>query len=244
MMKFSSIPLIFLAIAGFWVWATESAYSRHKITARQRKSIWLWLLALALWGAMTTSLAVSGFYRSEVFLNLLPGFWVPLAPVLISLILLLIWPRLRSALFEVTAQTSPRAFMLLHAVRIAAIGGVFKAHQGLLPPSFAYPIGIPDLLFGLLSLLLALNYPRIAPDRRTIIAWNGLGMLSLMAAPVLMQMGLPGPLYVFQTQPDARSLFDFPMVLAPTLVVTWMFFINAWHSYVLWRYTATPAART
>jgi hypothetical protein len=120
-------------------------------------------------------------------------------------------------------------------MRIAAIGGVVKAANGILPQSFVYPIGIPDLMFGLLSLALALSYSRQRYSATTLIRWNLLGMAVLMAAPVLMQLGLPGPLHILNSQPDARTLFEFPMVLAPTLVVTLLFFLNGWHAWVLWR---------
>lgn len=38
-------------------------------------------------------------------------------------------------------------------------------------------------------------------------------MAVLIAAPLLMQLGLPGPFYVLDAQPDARVLFEFPIVL-------------------------------
>ena len=100
--------------------------------------------------------------------------------------------------------------------------------------SFVLPVGVPDLLFGSLSLLLMLSYGKTGNSRRALIGWNLLALAVLAAAPALMQMGLPGPLYVFSTQPDARALFEFPMVLAPTLVVTLLFFMNGWHAFVLW----------
>lgn len=234
-MKFSSVPLLFVAIVAFWVWAGRTSARRGEVTARQARAVHVWLGLLAAWAVVTTLLATSGAYRSEAFYALLPGLWVPLAPVALSLALLWTWPTFRSALWTLTTGTSPRAFLWLHAMRIGAIGGVIKGTQGLLPESFAYPIGIPDLLFGLLSLALALSYRRLRPGRTALIAWNLAGMGVLMSAPIFMQLGLPGRFYMFTAQPDATALFEFPMVLAPTLVVTLLFFTNGWHAITLWR---------
>lgn len=234
-MKFSSVPLLFAVIVAFWLWAARSALRRGEITAGHERSVHVWLGLLAAWGVVTTLLATSGAYRAESFYALLPGLWVPLAPVALSLGLLSLWPTFRDALWALTTNTSPRAFLWLHATRIAAIGGVIKGTQGLLPASFAFPIGIPDLIFGLISLVLALRYHRLRPSRTALIAWNLAGMGVLMSAPIFMQLGLPGRFYTFTAQPDATALFEFPMVLAPTLVVTLLFFTNGWHAFTLWR---------
>lgn len=234
-MKFSSVPLLCVVIGIFWIWAARAAERRGEIAAGHAHAIHAWLGLLAAWAVATAMLATSGTYKSETFYALLPGLWVPLAPVALSLALLWIWPTFRSALSLVTTGTSPRAFLWLHALRIAAIGGVIKGTQGLLPASFAFPIGIPDMIFGVLSLVMALAYHRLRPGKAVLIAWNLAGMGVLMSAPVFMQLGLPGRFYTFTAQPDATALFEFPMVLAPTLVVTLLFFTNGWHAFTLWR---------
>lgn len=233
-MTFSSIPLIFLSITAFWIWAALEARRRGNIASAHVRAIFIWLAVLAAWGGVTATLAIQGGYRSASFYQWWPGLWVPLAPVLISMVLLAGWPTFRTAAWVVTRTTSPRAFLFVQAIRIAAIGGIFKAMHGLLPASFVYPVGIPDFAYGLLSLVLAITYGRDGYGARTLIGWNLLGMTVLLSAPVLMQLGLPGPVHVLRATPDARALFEFPMVLAPTLVVTWLFFINGWHALVLW----------
>ncbi len=244
-MKFSSIPILFLAICIYWAWAARDAGRRGDIASAHVRAIYIWLASLTAWGLVSTELAIQGIYASDEFYRLFPGFWVPLAPVMLSVTLLAVWPTFRAALRIVAETTSPRAFLLVHGLRIAAIGGIFKAYHGLLPTSFVYTVGIPDFVFGLLSLLLALMHGKNGYSTRLLIGWNLLGIGVLSSAPLMMQMGLPGPLYIFASQPDARALFDFPMVLAPTLVVTLLFFMNGWQSFVLWssagRSTARPA---
>lgn len=230
----SSIPFIFLSITAFWIWAALEARRRGDIATVHVRAIFVWLAVLAAWGGVTATLALRGGYRSTSFYQWWPGLWVPLMPVMISIMLLAGWPTFRMAAWVVTRTTSPRAFLFVQSIRIAAIGGIFKAMHGLLPASFVYPVGIPDFAYGLLSLVLAVTYGRNGYGARTLIGWNLLGMTVLSSAPVLMQLGLPGPVHVLRAAPDARALFEFPMVLAPTLVVTWLFFINGWHALVLW----------
>lgn len=134
-MTFSSIPFIFLAIGAFWVWAAQDAERRGDIAAPHVRAVYMWLAVLAAWGLVTAELAIQGVYRSAGFYRLLPGFWTPLAPVMLSVALLLIWPTFRAALWIIAEKTSPRAFLLVHCLRIAAIGGIFKAYHGLLPAS-------------------------------------------------------------------------------------------------------------
>jgi hypothetical protein len=123
---------------------------RDRISLTGLFSILLWMAALAAWGVATARLSLSGYYASAGFLALLPGLWWPLIPAFITLAFLILSP-FRSALFTVVSYNS-RALVPVHALRIAAIGGVFKGFNGLLPPSFALPVGIPDFLFGLSAL--------------------------------------------------------------------------------------------
>ena len=242
-MKFSTTPFLFLALVAFWISAAEASRRCGDLTTAEAGSIYVWLVLMTAWGGATAGLALSGAYHSTTFFRVLPGFWVSLIPLALSVTLLAIWPAFRAALWGIAARTSPRAFILVQALRIAAIGGVYKAFHHALPTSFVYPVGIPDLLFGLSAL--ALTFPRgnSGYSRRTLIIWNIMGLAVIMPAPLLMQMGLPGPLYTFTTSPDARALFEFPMVLAPTLVVPLFIFTNAAHATVLWLETKYSAAR-
>lgn len=243
-MTFSIVPVLFGAIVAFWLCAAHAARRRAQASAADVRAIYVWVAVLSAWGVASAVLSMNGAYRSDSFFRLLPGLWVPLAPVLLSLGLLFSWPAFRAALWTVTRSTSPRAFFLLHGLRVAAVGGILKAYQGLLPASFAYPVGIPDLAFGVGSLALFAASRTRDIGTGAIVGWNLTGMAVLASAPVLMQLGLPGPFQVLRGPPDASALFEFPMVLAPTLVVTWLFFINGWHAWVVWRSGRAAPFRT
>ena len=228
----STLPFLCAALAAFWIWLGARSFSRGHISIAGLVSIAVWIAALAAWGFVTARWSLDGTYTSARFYALMPGLWWPMIPAFIT-VALLVLPSFRNALYAVVSQNS-RAMVLIHALRIAAIGGVLKGLNGLLPPSFALPVGIPDLLFGLSALVIGLFWKSDGFPPRTLIAWNLVGLAVIMPAPILMQLGLPGPLHTFTGIPNARALFENPMVLAPTLVVPIFITMNAIHAVVLW----------
>lgn len=228
----STLPFLCAALAAFWIWLGARSFRRGHIGIAGLMSIVVWIAALAAWGFVTARWSLDSTYTSKQFYALMPGLWWPMIPAFITLALLAL-PVFRNTLYAVVSRNS-RPMVLIHALRIAAIGGVVKGLNGLLPPSFALPVGIPDLLFGLSALMLGLLWKGDGLSSRTLIAWNLLGFAVIMPAPILMQLGLPGPFHAFTVIPDARALFDYPMVLAPTLVVPVFITMNAIHAVVLW----------
>lgn len=65
--------------------------------------------------------------------------------------------------------------------------------------------------------------------------WNLVGALVIVpSAPVLLQLGLPGPLQVFPATPDARAVFSFPMSIAPMIGVPLLVLTNLCVAWRLW----------
>lgn len=235
MSNFSTTPFLAACLGGFWLVAALLVRARGHMGRIELAAVALWLGSLAVLGIANARLAISGAFQQESFFALMPGFWVPMIPFAISGALLLVLPAFRRALWAIGAHFPARAFVLVHAMRVAAVGGVAKGFAGLLPASFTLPVGIPDLLFGASALLIGVFWPKGGLSRRALIVWNLIGIAVIVpAAPLSMQMGLPGPLYVFTSAPDARALFKYPLVLAPTLIVPLFIFTNAVHAAVLW----------
>ena len=228
----STTPALAAILLLFWIWIGARSYRRNWLGGSGLAALAAWLAALGLWGLATVYFAQSGYYRSARFLELFPGLWWPLIPMVITAGLLVL-PTFRDALRSVAVRHR-RSLVLVQGLRCAAAGGVMKGFIGLLPPSFALPIGIPDLLFGLSAVALAALWPRHGWSARTLIAWNLIGIAVILPAPVLMQLGLPGQLQVFNGTPDARVLFDYPMVLAPTFIVPLLITMNAIQAATLW----------
>jgi len=227
-MNFSSVPFLFLLQIAFWLWLTRTAYARWQLTKAQAMSIITWLVMLITWGFVTSALSIYGVYTLPGFLRLLPGFWLPLIPMLLSAGLYVTWSTFRESIQQVVAETPPQTFTLIQALRIAAIGGLYKATQGLMPTTFVFVVGFPNVLYGISALVLAITSRFKPVNARLLGIWNLVGIaIIVMTAPFAMQMSLPGPLYIFQNLPDGQALLAFPMVLAPTLVVPFFITINA-----------------
>lgn len=228
----STLPFLCGALAAFWLWLSVRSFNRGHIGTAGLVSVLVWIVCLAAWGVVTAHWALNGYYKSAGFYALLPGLWWPMIPAFITIGTLAL-PPFRRALLAIASHNA-RSLVVIQALRIAAIGGVLKGFNGLLPPSFALPVGIPDMLFGLSALVLAGFCKLEGWSARTLIAWNLIGIAVILPAPILMQLGLPGPLHILTSTPDARALFEYPMVLGPTLVVPVFITINAIHATVLW----------
>ena len=227
-MNFSSVPFLFLLQIAFWLWLARSTYVRQQLAKSQAMSIIIWLFMLIAWGFVTSALSINGAYTSPGFLRLLPGFWLPMIPMVLTAGLYASWSTFRDALQHIVAETPLQTLTLIQVLRIAAVGGLYKASQGLMPVAFVMWVGIPDLLYGISALVLASAQCTKIYSARLLGIWNLVGIAIIaMTAPLAMQMSLPGPMYIFQNLPDAQALLAFPMVLAPTLVVPFFIIINA-----------------
>ncbi|KHD05369.1 hypothetical protein PN36_08085 [Candidatus Thiomargarita nelsonii] len=236
-MKFTTLPLLVIAIVSFVVIVTHRLKKRSLLTASEARSIYVLLAVLVLLGIINASLALKGIYTSAEFLSLLPGLWLPLVPIILTISGVLLFPSLRAALRALVDHTPPYQLIYLHALRILAIGSILKAIGGEFPEYFAYFIGIPDMLFGLSALLVGTIAYRSSLSHRSLLIWHlmGASIIALPAAPLL-QMGLPGPIQIFTSEPTAQALFEFPMVIAPSLIVPWFLLFNL---MVIWRLLET-----
>ena len=88
--------------------------------------------------------------------------------------------------------------------------------------------------------LIAAMLKRGRVSDRQFMIWNVVGALVIVpSAPILLQLGLPGPLHLFTEQPDARAVYTYPMSIAPMIVVP--FFVLA-NLLVAWRLRERRAA--
>ena len=54
------------------------------------------------------------------------------------------------------------------------------------------------------------------------------------AAPIVLQLGLPGPMQLFTGLPDARAVFAYPMSIAPMIGVPLFVLLNLGAAWRLW----------
>ncbi len=225
-MRLSATPFLLLVLLGLMAAATRRTAGRGRLRTAEALTIYALLIVFAAWGVLSSALAITDIYSRPDFLALLPGLWLPLVPFAIAIGGALLFARLRSALLAVINDTPLHWQILVHGMRVLAIGTFIKVYAGEFPAYFALIVGVPDFLFGVSAFIFGHHARRRTPSRRTLIAWNLVGIAAVISAPLLAQMGLSGPMQIFTSEPTAEALFDFPMVLAPTIVVPVFLLLN------------------
>ncbi|GFE65880.1 hypothetical protein [Litoreibacter roseus] len=217
----SMIPFLFAAQLAFLL-----AIALRTRSARAIASAGLIAAALSAWGYGITIMAQAGAFDSAAVLRLLPGLWLPVVPFLL-LFTLAALPFVRAGLISIAAGTADHWFVGIQALRIAALGTLIKTVHGDFPLEVELAIGLTDLAFGLSALWLFFRVKRGAVSADALVLWNIVGvLLILIPGGVALQSGLPGPLRVFTDAPTSEVMLDWPMVLAPGLVVPAFLLLN------------------
>jgi hypothetical protein len=211
---------------------------RHARRVPASPSVWpvygyaLWLTA---YGLLTTVLGARGVWISGPVLRTLPGLWLQPVTVAVAVLPVVAFAPLRDGMRRIVDGTPWHWFASVHALRLAALGTAYKTAIGEFPASFEYGVGIPDLLFGASALWIAARARRGELSEQAFLVWNVLGALAIVpAAPILLQLGLPGPLQTFTVPPDARAVLTYPMSIAPLIGVPLLVLANVWVAWRLW----------
>jgi hypothetical protein len=173
-------------------------------------------LVLLAWGTLAVGVSVSGVLESAPPV---------LNPLLIwgSLITFLVLRARSHAFREYLSTVDPRPLVLFHLVRVLAGAGFLVLHQrGQLVGEFALHAGWGDIAVGLAVPLAVLALPANTPARRrTVLLWNVLGLLDILAVLVTAQRllffsGIPDVL-----APMTRFPFSLlPLFIAPLVLIT------------------------
>lgn len=240
-MTLSLVPVLIVVQLGSLVFFTRRAARRNTLSDPQRKGLYSIVALWAVWALLSGYFGADGGYVSESILATLPALWVPLIPIASTLIVLALVPEIRSAARVLVDTTPAQYFIYFQALRISAVGTLYKTSIGEFPAYFEIGVGIPDLLYGLSALLLARRARHNRIGKSGLLAWNLIGFLIIVpTAPLLIQMGLPGPLQVFTTPPTALALYEYPMALAPSVTVPFFVMFNM---LVVWRLLETVRQR-
>jgi hypothetical protein len=243
MMTDSTLPFLFLAqLALMWL-AVRSARSAEALSSVQARSLYIVIALLALWAPLSAGLALSGFYSNPAVLERLPGLWVTMVPVLILMVPWALSSAYRDSINSLIQSVGLHRVVIFEGLRVLAIGGIIKGLRGEFSPEIAFYLGIPDLIFGALSLWAGYLLYRGTLSPRWVLALNAYGFLIIVpGGTVLMNLGIPGPWHIIHSTPDMVSMFEYPMALAPTVVVPIFVAINGFIiSFLLTRNDAQPA---
>jgi hypothetical protein len=160
-----------------------------------------------------------------------PLLWQANVAIVILVIALFFSRNLRSGLRGIASGTPWHWLVFFQALRIGALGSVIKGIKGEVTSSFVFLVGGPDFLYGISALIVGWLLLRKAISNRFLMVWNLIGP-AIILLPIFLLMNH------FMNEPGFIFIFEFPMVLAPSIVVPIFLFINcllAWRIYELSR---------
>ena len=224
-MKLSLVPLLAILVLAFAVLITRRAKKKQAIGAAEARSVYFLVLAFAVWTAIVIALGMSDIHVA--LMDRIPLLWQSGIPVTILFIDLILSRNLRRALNGIASTTPQHWLVFVQALRIGALGGVIKGIQGQITSSFVFWIGIPDFLFGVSAILVGWLLLREAVSRGFLVVWSLIGA-SIILLPTFLLMNY------WMNEPGFVFIFEFPMVLAPGIVVPMMIFFNlllAWGAF-------------
>jgi hypothetical protein len=226
-MTFSLVPMLFAAEVLAVLYAASAGQAGGGLPKPAASWIYALLALLVLWGAISSYLGVTGAYQTARFLDLQAPFWLPFVPVLLVFAPFALVPQARDAINRLIDHTPLHAIIALQGLRVLAIGGIIKGWNGEFNAAFAFYVGIPDFLFGASALIMAWLVMHDCINRWTLVAWNLIGAAIIVPGTfIVIKLALPGPWQVFTSEPSIMTLYDFPMALAPTLVVPVLAMMN------------------
>ncbi len=233
-MTLSLTPFLLLTQLGF-VFFLSRRLALQGGQIELHRAVTLFMFWIAAYGILTSVLGARDVFVSDALMSYLPGLWLQVITVTVCVLPIVLFSELRTGLAGLVDGTPLHWLAYFHALRISALGTAYKTSVGEFPLYFELLVGIPDLLFGLSALWVGAQLQRGMMSRRGFLIWNLMGALVIVpTAPVLLQLGLPGPLYVFTDLPDARAVFTYPMSIAPMIVVPLFVLINLGVALKLW----------
>ncbi len=236
----STLPFLFVTQIVFMALAVRGAQRANRLSPGRARPLYIVIALLVLCGPISAWLALKGVYTQPAVLERLPGLWVTMAPVLVLMVPWGLSSDFRDSINSVIDAAGLHKIVLFEGLRVLAIGGIIKGLKGEFSAEIAFYLAIPDLVFGALSLLAGYLLYQKSLDLKWVLALNVYGFVIIVpGGQILMNLGIPGPWHIIHSTPDMVSMFEYPMALAPTVVVPIFITINGFIiSYVMSRKSA------
>ena len=137
-------------------------------------------------------------------------------PLLLAVLAFAIWKPLREAF-----AAMPVADLVgVQAFRLLGFMFLLRMLEGVLPPLFALPAGIGDMLTGAAALPLALAIRQNeGAARRSALIWSAFGILDLIVAVSIGFLSSTTPLQVFHVVPTTDAITLMPTIMIPAFGV-------------------------
>ena len=225
-MKFSILPILIASVFAFPFLMSLRTRKRQLIDQKEAQSIHLLLLAFGLWTGLSIYMGVHGLHVS--LMAHVPLLWQATVVVIILAAAFSISPVLRRGLFAVAVGTPQHWLVLFQGLRIGAIGSVLKVLQGEITSAFPLVVGIPDFLFGVSALVLGWLMRRRTVSKRLLLTWNLIG-IAIILVPLFSIMPY------WMREPGFEFIFEYPMVMAPSIVVPIFISLNGLMAWSIWK---------
>lgn len=232
--KPSIVPFLFVGQVVFMLVVMHAAGEKAALSGSAQWNVFGLLIVLVVWGLVSSVLGVSGVYVSPGLMKSYLGLWLPLVPVVLVAVFFAASEDLRDTLIVIVDKVDQKWFVLIQGFRALAVGTVVKAFRGSFPRIFGFTVGGMDMLYGISAWILFIALGTGSQvSTPGLFTWHLLGIFIIIpAAPIVMQLSLPGFFFSHESSPSMSSVFEFPMVLAPSLIVPVFLGLNA---LMVWR---------
>lgn len=222
----SILPIYAMFIAMICVALTARTWSMGALSRKEVLAVSVFLSALAIWSGIIILL---GFRDTHVnLMQKIPFVWQAFVPMVLWMVPFALSPVFRRAVWQIAVATPAHWLVSIQALRIGAIGGIIKGLQGEIQSTYVFWIGIPDFLFGLSALAVAWLVWRRHMTFGALTSWNLVGF-ALIVMPTFI------PMTYWMTEPGFEFIFEFPMILAPGLVVSLLISLNLLQAWVTFK---------
>ncbi len=225
-MLMSILPIYTALVFAICLSLVYRAQTHGALLRKEASAVYGLFAIFAVWAVVVTILGLKGIHIS--LMAKIPLLWQAFIPMTIWMTAFALSRTLRRALWAIAKATPRHWLVLIQSLRIGAIGGIMKGVQGEIASDYVFWIGIPDFVFGLSALPVAELVRRQKMGPRSLILWNFVGF-GLIVLPTFL------PMNYWMNEPGFEFIFEFPMILAPSIVVSLLISLNLFQAWAVWR---------
>ena len=223
-MNVSIVPIYLALVFLFCFFVARRASIHGVIDRNEERQVTFLLVILILWAVLCTVMGLNNLHI--ILFHEIPVLWQAFVPVGIWVTAILLSAKLRSGLLKIAMGTPVHWFILLQSLRLGAVGGIIKGLNGEIVSNYVFWIGIPDFLFGLSALIIGFLMLYRIVSGRLLAVWHLVGF-SLIFFPTF------GIMNYWMSEPGFIFIFEYPMILAPSILVPMLISINLLHAWGL-----------
>jgi hypothetical protein len=173
------------------------------------------------WICIQSAVALSGFYLYTKTLP--PRFFLAPIPAFLAIGAVFLLPRGRVFIDHMSLKWS----VLLHSIRILVEANLYLLFlYKQVPAQLTFEAGNLDILIGISAPLIWWAYSAGHVQRRGLLIWNSLALLSVLNALGRALLSAPFRFQQFAFQQPTTAILTFPFILLPAFVVPAVIFTH------------------